>query len=136
MASEFTPKALIFLAGVASAAFGSGATFMAWESTHPTAVEIATALGCATYLDGSGAPALSHCPAATDARAARAETMRLAGEIQRMRPDVVLGVGRVSAAKRPGRDAAGKAALRMYEGEVRSGVPPEQAMVHVLETDF
>lgn len=137
--SEFTPKLAAFLAGVISTAFGAGITFAAWQGSHPTDVEIATALGCAAYPGAS----LKTCPAATDARRAREETLQLINDLRVMRRDLAKGFGRALAA--PGktadqrmvnREAAGREAAAMYKEAIQKGATPEDAMAWVLEANF
>lgn len=131
--SDLTPKLLAFSAGLISAAFGAGITFSAWQASHPSDVEIAQALGCAAY-----GGRLGDCSIARDAKEARRETLALINDLRELRRNTTLGFGRAMAAKPTpaARDAAGKAALRMYQQELRDGVPPDEAMLHVIEADL
>lgn len=125
---QLDSKTAAFLLGLVSAAFGAGGTFSLWASSHPSETAIAIALGCSGPLEA--------CPAAKDAREARADTMRIQGEIKDLRKDLSRGFGRCLVPNIYVRDEGGKAALRMFESEISQGVPPVVAFRHVVEGDF
>lgn len=122
------PKTLAFLAGLISASFGAGITFSVWAAAHPSRTEIAESLQCGTSLDA--------CPAAKDASEARREVMRLQQDIKDLRRDLSRGFGRSLSSSISLRDESGKRAIRVFEGEIAQGVPPVDALRHVLEGDY
>lgn len=128
---DLSSKLLAFLAGLISASFGAGLTFAAWSSTHPTKTELADYLGCVAY--GS---TLEKCEAAKDAREARREVMALREDIKDLRKDLSRGFGRCLVPNIYMREEGGKAAVRLYSGEVNQGIPPAEAFRTVVESDF
>lgn len=113
-----THKALVAAVGLISSAFGAGAgTQLVMEKARS---EVAGMIA----------------PVKTQADEARREAFALQQEIRALRRDLSRGFGRALVPAFPGRDAAGKAALRMYENELLHGASPEQAMRAVVESDF
>lgn len=129
--TQLTSKTVAFLAGLISASFGAGITFAAWEADRPTKQEIALALGCTAYNS-----TLEGCTAAADAKEARRELMALREDLKLLRKDLSRGFGRSLAASISLRDESGKRAIKMFEHEISQGVPPVDALRHVIESDF
>lgn len=128
---QITSSTVAFLAGLISAAFGAGITFAVWESNHPSKQEIALALGCTAYNS-----TLEGCTAAADAKEARKELMSLREDLKLLRKDLSRGFGRSLSSTINLRDESGKRAIRMFEHEISQGVPPVEALRHVIESDF
>lgn len=124
-------RTLAFLAGLISASFGAGITFALWEAERPTKQEIALALGCTAYNS-----TLEGCTAAADAKEARRELMALREDLKLLRKDLSRGFGRSLSTSLSARDSGGKIAILMFERELASGVPPVEALRHVMEQDF
>lgn len=110
---------------IATSAFGAGVAYV-------TAVNSARA-------EVAGMVAL----AKLQADAARAEGLTLQQDLRALRKDLSLGFGRClippvkeAKARWYARDDAGKRAQRLYVLELGQGVPGDEAMRHVLESDF
>jgi hypothetical protein len=113
-----THKALVFLVGLVSSAFGAGAgTQIALEKARN---EVSAMIA----------------PVQTQADEARREAFTLQQDIRQLRVDLARGFGRALTPPLPGRDRAGVAALRLYQSELARGTPPAEAMRIVLENDF
>lgn len=108
-------KAISFLGGLISAAFGAGAATTVWAAERPTRAEIAGALGCESKFDS--------CSVAKDAKEARLEVQKLAEDVKALRQDL-------------NRNLANKKALSKFEAEIAAGVKPSEALQHVLEQDL
>ncbi len=107
------------MAGIVCSVFLSGVSFQIWVSNRPTTIEMRAAL----------------LPIEKAATEAQKEAFSARQEIRQLRKDLARFAGRALAPART-REAAGQAASEMYRREILNGSSPEEAMSHVLDSNF
>jgi hypothetical protein len=103
------------MAGIVVTVFGAGVSFQIWVANRPTREELA--------------------PILSATNAAQAEAFSARQEIRQLRKDLARFAGRALAPPRS-REAAGRLAAEMYHREIQNGATQEEAMSHVLDSNF